>query len=442
MMDETAVNLFQQSEAARKRGDAGAAKKLVQSALLVDEDVPGAWYNLSTDYHHHRQLDAAIASIKRCVEISVPMPQSWTNLGWNLQVAGRHQEAFDALVKATDLGPDMHLGWMNLCLSATSLHKPEDIAYGRRAVELAPDDPASHMALAFALMLRGFWAEGLKEYEWRFRYKLPEFLNYPMPKWEGQYVDTLFIPSEQGLGDTLQFGRFVSLAAERVGRVIMCAQEELASLVRHPWAPGCPQIEILTMPAPIPKADAFCPMMSLPVAMELEDCEVPDVPAKWFWTPESSLALKPVTKRRKIGICWAGSPDQDNDRHRSAMIEDFLGLYDRAGIQLYSLQVGDRARECRPYSGLVHDLSSKIRDFSDTADFIQQMDAVVTVCTAVAHLSGALGVPTHVILPRHGQHFVWGHHGRITPWYPAVRLYRQERMGDWRSVIEEVVESL
>jgi ADP-heptose:LPS heptosyltransferase len=146
--------------------------------------------------------------------------------------------------------------------------------------------------------------------------------------------------------------------------------------------------------------------------------------------------------RKKIGIIWAGSPDQENDHHRSASVGDFLGLYAAEGVQLYSFQVGDRAKECRSVAPLVIDLAPKIRDFTDTAALMLQMDAIVTVCTSTAHLAGVLGVPVHIVLPRHGQHFVWGHSGSTTPWYPSARLHRQERIGDWGPVIRGVAEAL
>jgi ADP-heptose:LPS heptosyltransferase len=117
-------------------------------------------------------------------------------------------------------------------------------------------------------------------------------------------------------------------------------------------------------------------------------------------------------------------------------------LYEAPGIQLYSLQVGDRAKDARAVNPAVIDLSGKIRDFSDTAALMLQMDAVVTVCTSSAHLAGSLGVPVHVVLPRHGQHFVWGYSSDETPWYPSARLYRQDQIGEWLPVMKRVAEAL
>jgi tetratricopeptide (TPR) repeat protein len=442
-MNEAAVNLVHQSEAARKRGDKGVAKKLIQAALAVDDTLPGAWYNLGSDLHNEGNRVAAIAALRRCGELAGEEPYSLTNLGWNLQLEGRFEEARDILLRAINANIDLPLGWSNLSLAYNSLHKPvEAISAAREAVKLAPDDAQHHMALAFALMMAGHWPEGLKEYEWRFQYKMPEFLAYPMPRWDGGYVETLFAPAEQGLGDTLQFGRFVEWAAARVGTLIAPVQEELYDLACGSLA-LLPNVQVLRMPCAIPPADAFCPLMSLPVAMGFDDDAVADTPHDWLgegWKTGETFNFP--GSRKKIGIIWAGSADQDNDRHRSATVEDFLGLYEAKGVQLYSFQVGDRAKECRKYAPLVIDLAPRIRDFTDTAALMCEMDAIVSVCTSTAHLAGSLGLKTHIVLPRHGQHFVWGHSGSETPWYPTARLHRQERIGDWASVISSVAGEL
>lgn len=441
-MNEAAVSLFHQSEAARKRGDRGVAKKLIQAALAVDDTLPGAWYNLGSDLHTAGDKLGAVAALRRCEELAGNEPYSLTNLGWNLQLTGQFEAALEVLTRAIAANPDLPLAWSNRSLTHNSLHcAQQSIADARKAVDLAPDDAQHHMALAFALMMDGQWAEGLREYEWRFQYKMPEFLAYPMPRWDGGYVETLFVPAEQGLGDTLQFIRFVKWAAVRVGKLIVSVPEELFSLVSSAQSllAGSPNTEIVRMPCAVPAADAFCPLMSLPVTLAWDDSEIPETLGTWI----GRIPCDQVPgDRKKIGIIWAGSADQDNDHHRSATVEDFLGLYEAKGVQLYSFQVGDRAKECRKYAPLVIDLSPRIRDFTDTAALMCEMDAIVTVCTSTAHLVGSLGLKAHIVLPRHGQHFVWGHSAPETPWYPTARLHRQERIGDWAPVISSVAGEL
>jgi hypothetical protein len=445
-MNEAAVNLFHQADAARKRGDNNAAKKYLAACLQLDDTVAGGWFNLGVDAQSESKRELAIAMWRRCVELVPEEPKCRTNLAWNLHLAGRYEEAVAQSRQAMALGPDLPLGWANLSLALSTQHDAAGaITAARRAVQLDPIDSQNQLALAFALLFDGQWAEGLRLYEARFPYKLPEFLSYPMPKWDGSPVDTLFIPAEQGLGDTIQFGRYVPLAAERCEHVVLAVQKELAPLLTYGWYGRhlfqCPNVRVEVLPVELPAADAFCAMMSLPVALGLSDDEIPEVDQHWIPCISHDVDV-PETTRKKIGIVWAGSSEQENDRHRSSTVEDFLGLYSCPGIQLYSLQVGDRARECRVAGPLIQDFSNEIRNFADTAVLVQQMDAVVTVCTSVAHLSGALGVPTYVVLPRQGQHFIWQHGTKTTPWYPSVRLFRQERRGDWSVPIAEVAREL
>lgn len=438
---EMATNLFLQSEEARKRGDKSMMRQLLQASIKADSDLPGAWYNLASQAQGQKDHAQAVALLRRALETKPGDPHILTNLGWSLQYLGRFHEAAECFVRAIDANPELPLAWSMLSSSYASLYQLDHaIAAARKAVELDGKDPQHHMALAFALLMDGQWAEGFREYEWRVPYKHMDFAQYPMPKWDGKPVDTLFIPMEQGFGDVLQFGRFLCMSAERAKKVIVCVHEELTALEI-----GIPNTTFIASPAPLPDADAYCPFMSLPVALGLSDAEIPAVAPDYLvyyagW--EAKHSALPETTRRKIGIIWAGSAEQDNDHHRSATVEDFLTLYEADNVQLYSLQVGDRAREARPHSPLVIDLSNKIRDFADTAALMLQMDAIVTVCTSGAHLAGSLGLPVHIVLPRHGQHFVWGYGSDTTPWYPSARLYRQTVIGDWLGPMKAVVEEL
>ena len=440
-MNEAAINLFHQADAARARGDKSAARKLTQASLQVDPDITGSWFNLASDFHNEGDRDAAVACLRRIFEVVPNEPRTLTNIGWNLIGLARHREAVTYLEMAITSDPTASLPWCNLSLAYNALGEGEKaIQAARESVRLDPPSHHNRMTLSFALMQAGYWQEGLKEYESRFHYKLPEFLNYPIPKWDGDPVDLLFIPAEQGFGDMLQFGRYIPLAAKRCKRVMVCIAHELESLINAQPKPA--NVTFVTMPAAIPKdASAFVPVMSLPVALGLKDSEIPTAECSWFPKPTIRQTLNPVN-RKKIGIIWGGSPEQDNDMFRSANVNAMLGLYQAPNIQLYSLQVGDRAKEIRGLNPLVIDLSPKIRDFSDTAQFMLQMDAVVSVCTSTAHLAGCLGMPTHVILPCHGQHFVWGHGHTDTPWYPTMKLYHQERLHDWQKPIEEVSTAL
>ena len=438
--DPSAVRLFHQSESERKLGEVVNAKKLLQETLRHEPRMPGAWFNLGNDFHNEKKKVAAVACFRRALELVPDEFHCLVNLGWNLQQLGKSAEAIIPMLKASELNPNDPKPLMNLCLAYSSLGSLEiAIECGRGATFHGPHDPINHMALAFALMLNGEYKEGLEEYEWRFPYKMREYLTYPMPKWDGTPVDHLFIAGEQGFGDVIQFGRYIPLAAKRCRHVTVCIHEEIVPIV---LAAKIPNVTVVPMPSHVPDCQAYCPIMSLPVALGLSDHDIPRVESNWFADHFHLIKPAPQEGRKKVGIVWSGSPEQDNNEHRSCRLEDLFELYKVPGIQLYSFQIGDRAADCRGYDPLVQDLSKRVRDFADTASMMVQMDAMVTVCTSSAHLAGALGVPVHIMLPKRGQHFIWGISDKTTPWYPSARLYRQHKMGDWSWVIDEIAESL
>lgn len=438
MSEELANNLFQQAEAARARGDVKSEIALLSGCIRENPAASGAWFNLANTWARTGQRDGAVAIFHKLAADGPEDYRVLTNLGWHLQELGRSEEAALYLRRATDLAPNAALGWSNLCLAETENGRlSEAIIAGRRAVELDPNEPRYQLALSFALMNDGRWNEGLRYYEARFPLKMPEFLSYPMPRWDGGRIERLLIVGEQGMGDVLQFARYIRLAAAKVGYVIAAIREEL----RVPVEDGTGRLEnvgFVSLPAAVPEADAFCPIMSLPLVLGLTDAEIPKTPP--LDLTDDFRAENPGGI--DVGIVWAGSPDQDNDANRSASIEDFLGLTEAPGVRLHSFQVGDRAREARPYAPLVIDETRTLWSYGDTQERLHSVDVVVTVCTSMAHLAGSMGIPTYVLLPKRGQHFIWGRGVESTPWYPSVTLYRQYRPGDWSTCISRVVTDL
>jgi Flp pilus assembly protein TadD len=430
-----ATNLFHQSLEARKGGRLDVSARLLRAGLKLDPGMAGLWYNLSGDLHAAGQYEAAVAALHCVLELQPNEPHALANIGCNLYFMARHAESVAYARRAVVAKPDLALSWSNLSLSLSAMgHDAEAVDAAREAVRHDGANAAFHMVLAFALMKMGRYDEGLREYEWRFPFKMPEFLHYTLPRWDGGPCKHLFIPAEQGFGDTIQFARFVSLAVERCDRVTVGVQEELIDALDLPGARKVP------IPCGMPEgATAFVPMMSLPLALGITEANVAEVPPICVYTDVWEHC---PPGRKHVGIVWAGSGDHENDRHRSASLRDMLGLAAIPGVTLHSLQVG-RDYETKAYDPLIVDRTRKLDDFADTANYISGLDAVVAVDTAVAHLSASMGVPTHLLLPAHGRHFCWGARDATrTPWYPSMRLHTQPRPGDWTSVITEVVEEL
>ena len=258
-----------------------------------------------------------------------------------------------------------------------------------------------------------------------------------MPRTDGSPVGRLFIPAEQGLGDMLQFSRWVAAAAPRAAHLIVAVQEELIDAYRYVLTESMASYDLHALPCMIPQADAFCPVMSLPHALGAAADAANLGPVLYGWQPVPAR-IESAPGVRRVGIVWRGSPEHENDRNRSCTLDDMLGLYENHhDIQLYSLQLD---ADVRGYDPLVLDLGRSIRSFADTAAILRGLDAVVTVDTAVAHLGGSLGVPTHVLLPNRQRHWAWGM-ARATPWYPSVRLWRQipdDAPGAWGRAVRAV----
>ena len=309
----------------------------------------------------------------------------------------------------------------------------------RKPCILSPDNAVFHWNLSLALLLSGNFEEGWKEYEWR--QKVKDFPNriVSQPLWDGSDIagQTILLQAEQGYGDTIQFIRYASMVAQRGANVIVSCQNELTSLLKK--VDGIHHVA--GYHEPIPEFDVYCPLLSLPLIFHTTVESIPaHVP---YIKPEPSLfqhwraKIQNHVSRLKIGLVWAGR------EQRSCPLELFTPLAEIHYSTFYSLQKGEAAEQAKnPPEGMkLIDYTEDIHDFSDTAAFIENLDLVISVDTAVAHLAGALGKPVWTLLP-----FVpdwrWLLNRDDSPWYPTMRLFRQPSPGDWESVIARIAQDL
>jgi len=385
--------------------------------LLQQQPTADAHYNLANALRDEGQLNAAIYHYRQAIEQQSDYGNAWNNLANTLKDAGRVDEA---------------------------------IACYRHTLALAPDHASAHYNLGYALLLKGDLGAGFAEYEWRWRvanFKAPRAC--PQPQWDGSDLNgaTILLHTEQGFGDAIQFSRYVLLVAQRGGRVLIECRPPLMRLLST--VPGVTQV--VSRDAPTPPFDVHAPLMSLPHILGTTLATVPapipylSAPAEGFTLPEpagdaSAAAAPPL----KVGLVWAGSPTHKNDAHRSC---PFMYLWRRLrspGITFYSLQKGDRTRDLADYCDgqwPMIDLSDRLQDFADTAVAIAQLDLVITVDTAVAHLAGALGKPVWVLLS-HPCDWRWLGDRPDSPWYPTARLFRQTQPGDWAELLGRVRQAL
>lgn len=353
----------------------------------------------------------------------------------------RMAEAAEALRRAAALTPgDAELwSFLGLVLEEEARYD-ESLACFDRALALAPDAPDVRFYRGCGLIRLGRWSEGWTEYEWRWRF--PGFPSprraFAQPLWDGAPLAgrTILLHTEQGLGDAVQFVRYAPRVKARGGTVVLECEESLVRLFG-----GMAGVDrVVRKGDPLPTFDVHAPLMSLPrifgTAPDTVPGEVPYLDAR---SPARPLPPMHPGARLRVGIVWAGSRGHAKNRHRSVPLSLFGSLIARDDLDVVSLQKGDGADalDAHPLRGRVLDLGPALRDLRDTAEAVAQLDLVVAVDTAVAHLAGALGVRTWTLLPRDAD-WRWMTEREDTPWYPSMRLLRQPAAGDWGSVFERV----
>ncbi len=312
-----------------------------------------------------------------------------------------------------------------------------------------PDYAPARFEQALALLALGDFARGFTAYE--SRWDIPEFVpqkrNFAGQPWLGEddiAGKTVLIHAEQGFGDTLHFVRYVPLLAERGVKIILEVQPQLKALLSQ--IPGA--AAVIGRGEPLPPFDRYCPLLSLPLAFRTRPdtipANVPYIAADRGRVAHWAARLSDFAGKTKIGLVWAGNSSASAiDARRSMSLSDFAPLAELTNIQLFSLQKGESAAQAlQPPDGLsLIDLTSELAGFDDTAALIANLDLVVSVDTAVAHLAGALGRPVF-ILSRFDGCWRWLNHRDDSPWYPTARLFNQKAPGAWDEVIVRVRDAL
>ncbi len=381
-----------------------------------------------------------------------------TNLGVALSNLGARDEALAYARRAVELRPEWATAHHNLGMVLGRRGETDAaLAAYEQVLRIEPEYAEAHRNRALAWLTRGDFARGWPEYEWRWRCRGLERgpFRFTQPCWQGEDLKgrTILLHAEQGLGDTLQFIRYASLVKRRGGRVVLVCPPPLVRLLA-----GCSSIDHVLAAGSgasqgLPAFDVHAPLMSLPLIFgtTLDDvpAEVPYLSATPASLERWRSALDEVTGFR-VGIAWQGNRRHRNDRLRSFPMAALAPLARVASARLISLQRGAGTEQVGTGDGAftVLDLDSASglqtaddRDFLETAAIVSQLDLVVTADTALAHLAGALGVPVWVALPDVAD-WRWLTDRGDSPWYPTMRLFRQDRPGDWAGVFDRMAEAL
>ena len=383
--------------------------------------------------------DDAVARYRQLAAAYPSEPAAQSNLGNALTRAGAFDEALDSLRRAIALAPGSAVYRYNLgkTLEETGDWEGAEAAY-RDAVDLDPGLAEAGWSLAQILWLRGDMRGAWAHYEARHgrRGIAPRPEITALPAWRGERFDgkTLLLWSEQGHGDSIQFVRYADLAKRRGGRVVVECQPALKRLFQSLEAADA----VVARGEALPPCDLQLSMMSAPVVFETDLGTIPQTVPYLGALPADAPVLDDDAFR--VGLVWAGNPhNQPADRRRSFHASVYAPLLDVPGVAFYGQQVGEPARQLgeMPGGDRIVDLSPRLTDFAATAGVVDQLDLVITTCTAVPHLVGALGREAWLLLSAVPD-FRWFLTGDASPWYPSLHLYRQPRRGDWGAVVERV----
>jgi tetratricopeptide (TPR) repeat protein len=451
---QRAVNLAPQvalfhanlGEMLRLAGRPKLAADAARRALEIEPTMAMALSNLGVALYELKDLEGAAHAHREAIAARPDFAEAHSNLGNVLYGLRRFDEAVAAYHQAIELKPDFADAWANL---GTTLHHAGDFDEGvfalRRAIALQPTHANAHAGLGILLLMRGDFAEGWDEYEWRLRSTERKGPRFPEKPWQGESLADkhIYVQAEQGFGDTIQFARYLPLLAARAGKVTLRVHQQLVTL----FCESFPAITILGDrgdPEPL-ACDAV--LLSLPrllkTRLETIPAEVPYLraPVEAFLRWRARLA---TMRGFKVGLVWAGNPEHVNDARRSLDLSTLTPLFTVRDTSFASLQVGASAADLKAsrFSQLdIKDLSGELNDFSDTAGAIAALDLLITVDTSVAHIAGALAKPVWTLLPWVTD-WRWMLAREDCPWYPTMRLFRQQRDEDWRVVIARVAEEL
>ena len=438
-----------------KQGRFGEAEDSYRRALVIKPDYAEAHNNLGFIlYQGQSRLAGAEASYRRALEIKPDYAEAHCNLGAILHKLGRLAEAEVSCRRALEIKPNYAEAHCNLGATLDKLGRlVEAEASYRKALTIKPEFADASFGLSTLLLSKGQYAEAWAKYEARYHRNKSEWKvirpDIPFPQWQGEPLDgkSILIWPEQGFGDEIQFARYFPLLRNKnISRLTLVSRQPLKAL--QEMIDGVDAVILPSESSSLPLHDYWTFPMSLPLHFATT---VETIPAKlpYLSAPPEKLNQwrnRFPIKELKVGLVWKGNAEHKNDANRSLPgLASMASLWSISGVTFVSLQKGQGEEEAAtpPEAQPILHLGSDIVDFADTAAIVAQLDLVICIDTAIAHLAGALNKACWVLLPAFGTDWRWLRERTDSPWYPGVmRLFRQTKAGDWAATINEVAQAL
>jgi tetratricopeptide (TPR) repeat protein len=399
---------------------------------------------LGSLFFNHGQIENARSCFIAACSFDSTYADAHNNLANTLVQLNKFEDAeayYDIAITLEPMNPDFWANKASMFLAENKMEKAFDAC--EQALNISPEHVDAKWNRAITRLICGDLSGGFADYE--VRWALPEFKSrkFDSQLWTGEnlYNRSIILYSEQGLGDTIQFVRYVALVnAAKPKAIYLVTQKSLVSLLSKISDIN----QVFNFGEALPKTDYYIPLMGLAHVFETTLETIPQgVPylsmsREMFYDFEVKVNEK---IKLKVGLNWAGRPSNKNDRNRSISLEMLGPITKNNKVQFYSLQYGEEGKVLNPSINNIINLSEKLGDFAQTATIIKQLDLIITVDTALAHLAGALGVKCWVMLP-FAPDWRWMLESNETPWYPSIKLFRQAKPGDWQSVIDLLVADL
>ena len=413
-------------------------------ALKLDRRNPLALSNRGMVMGELKHYEESLVDLRLAAHHSPDNHVIWNNIGNTLIFMRRYPEAITALRKALSIEPMHLMSHYNLGVAyLRSGNHEHGIIELERALAISPDYHEARFNLGLAQLCLGDFENGFRNYE--SRWLTVEYAGYhkqfPQPKWVGDPPDltgkSLILYGDQGLGDSIHFCRYLPMFVATGAKVYGVAHGPLHSLFSDTF----PDVEWLPKGAALPSIDYRCSYPSAPFTFKTKPETVPqpipfalsaEILRKWW-------SFFDFDQKLKVGVVWSGNWKHDNDASRSIAFKRFRHLFDRIeGASFYSLQYEVRPVDQDEVDRCKDLIPVPLKSFADTCAAVKCLDLVITVDTSVAHVAGTMGTPTWMLIPTPRVDWRWLLKGSESAWYPSMRIYRQEREGDWEGVFKRV----
>jgi len=430
----------------QNNGKIDIALHFYEQSLKIKPDNPFALCNIGKLKHESGDIDEAIKYYELSLRSKNDTPEAWNNLGLALHRKNRLMDAITCYETALSIRSEYSDALNNMGFAYEKLRKPDDaITFYKRAINIDPNSANAHTNMAISYLLMGNYEDGLKEYEWRFKKQDFPIRNFNKPQWDGSSLkdNTLLVHPEQGFGDTLHFIRYIPMIKQQKGgKIVVETHKELKRLFEN-----IDGIDYLfSKNEPIPDFDCHVPLISLPFIFGTNIDTIPaDIP--YLTIPENPKKelidiMSKHSDKFKLGIVWSGGDKHKEDHLRSCRLADFNFLSNFKNISVFSFQKGKNADLLKDNNILqIEDIGKLNDDFADTAYALSKLDLLITVDTAIVHLAGAIGLRTWLILP-YAPDWRWLLDRFDSPWYPTIKIFRQPKQLDFKSVMINIENEL